>query len=172
MRSDGKRTGARGGAWGAASTRRGRSGPFADPTSLPPLLIGPDQNAITLEVALGKVIERGPIGRMVNRSAEQRHVDDPESCVLRTSPPFETFLRPPSKARQPRDPRIQEGIRLSLAMLREISEEAARHGIPVLVVLFPSKAAVYQDLLVKASQSGESGETHKADKASKTDKAA
>lgn len=111
-----------------------------------------NRNWLRANSMLYQVIERGPIGRAVNRRADRARADNPEACVLQTSPPFPTYFRVSSRAMDLRDPRIAEGLRLSLAVLREISQEAARRGIRTLVALFPTKATIYQGFMAETAK--------------------
>jgi len=104
---------------------------------------------------LFKIIENGPIGKTVNAIvAAHFKTENPTRCVMRTSPPFETYVDPMKSLRPLNlsDPRTREGLDLSLAILREIAETATSEEIRFVVALFPTKERVFVGRLAEAER--------------------
>ena len=103
---------------------------------------------------LFQVIERGPIGRSINELAGRYKVEIGPRCLLQTVGPFETILIPDFGFRgmNLEDPRVREGIEISLAVLEEIAETTARRDVRLLIALFPTKERVFAGRLTETTK--------------------
>lgn len=77
----------------------------------------------------------------------------PEDCLVLEAAPFSTIFRPRYRgiALDLEDPRINEGLHLTLGALAEINHRARKAGVPFLVVGIPTKELVFEPAVRQAN---------------------
>ncbi len=93
---------------------------------------------------LFRIIEEGPLGQRVNAWGDQREEFGGRRCAVRVEDPFTTVLQPDHRLAglDLEDPKVEEGIELSLLFLEKIARLVEVHGSELRVVLIPTKESV------------------------------
>ena len=93
---------------------------------------------------LFRIIEEGPLGQRVNAWGDQREEFGGRRCAVRVEEPFTTVLQPDHRLAglDLEDPKVEEGIELSLLFLEKIARLVEAQGSELRVVLIPTKESV------------------------------
>jgi hypothetical protein len=104
---------------------------------------------------LFRIIEEGPVGQRVNAWGDQRAGFAGRHCAVKIDAPFATVLQPDHRfaGLNLDDPKVEEGIALSLLFLEKTARLAEENGSEFLVVLIPTKESV----LVRKTQEVRTG---------------
>ncbi len=116
--------------------------PFVDPRDAEKNPIKRIRNWLRGHSMLFRIIEEGPLGQRVNAWGDQQEEFGGSRCAFQVEVPFSTVVNPELFGLDLADPKIEEGIELSLFFLEKIARVVEAHGSELLVVLIPTKESV------------------------------